>query len=123
MSREDSRFTGSLPLRLPTNYAVFVPLSRDLRVYHIYTPVMAELFVIQTLTPRLTTAFSWTWPPTKSRTASSSRLEIYAWLLEVLTQEGWAPWSPGRSILAPSILSTSRTPRAMCSLLGWLMSS
>merc|ERR1712098_697791 len=102
---EDSQFTGSLPLRLPTNCAVFVPLSPDLRVSRTCTPVMAGLFVIQTLTPRLTTASSWTWPPTKSRTASSSRLEIYVWLLEVLTQGGWAPWCLGRSILAPSILS------------------
>merc|ERR1712098_231206 len=108
--------------RLPTNCAVFVPLSPDLRVSRTFTPVMAGLFVTRTLTPRLTTASSWTWQPTKSRTASSSRLEIYVWLLEVLTQGGWAPWCLGRSILAPSILSTSRTLRVMCSLQGWLMS-
>merc|ERR1712080_319644 len=86
-------------------------------------PAMAGPFAIQTLTPRLTTASSGTSPPTKSRTASSSRLETCVWLLEVLTQGEWALWSPGRSILAPSTLFTSRTLRATCSLLGWLTSS
>merc|ERR1712098_105374 len=52
MLKEGSQFTGSLPLRLPTNCVVFVLLSPDLRVSRIYTPVMAGLFVILTLTPR-----------------------------------------------------------------------
>merc|ERR1711997_712568 len=40
---------------------------------------------------KVTTASSWTLPPTKSRTSSPSRSETSAWSLEELTLDVWAP--------------------------------